>query len=355
MEQIKNDPSISEEDYEWLYQFLCEMLVIPPPADAPVVNLATGNPIAPGSPTGLTTTYNSSSGGVDLNWTASVRGTVDFFRVLRRPKGGVFDYIHGRASTDEPLTGTTYTDTTALPGQTYGYEVIGVNGSGEGSLSSESVVTIPPEKPTGLTASASASVVSLTWDSSSGTTEYRVLRRDIPRDAPGIFHEIATNTNESYADNNVTVGNRYVYRVVAVNSGGSSAKSDFTRVTIPSATPTATPTVMPTATATPTPTVTPAPATPPATPIGLRGMAVNLTIVLEWNAGDSSATHYRVLRRNPAVAAAGVFTEIGTNTHASYIDNNVSANTRYVYRVVAVNAAGESPKSGFVNVTTPAQ
>ena len=120
MEQIRNDPEISEEEYEELYQFLCEIQVNPPPADSPVVNLITGDPIAPGSPTGLTTSYNSASGDVDLSWTPSVRGTSDFYRVLRRPKLGVFDYIHR----DESLTATAYTDTTALSGRTYGYEVL---------------------------------------------------------------------------------------------------------------------------------------------------------------------------------------------------------------------------------------
>ena len=76
------------------------------------------------------------------------------------------------------------------------------------------------------------------------------MRRDIPKDAPGVFHLLATTTGESYVDENVSTGNIYVYRVVATNSGGASGKSDFARITIPtttSAAPTGAPTVSGTA------------------------------------------------------------------------------------------------------------
>ena len=46
--------------------------------------------------------------------------------------------------------------------------------------------------------------------------------------------------------------------------------------------------------------------------------------------------------QNPAADAA-----------VTYEDTSVAAGTRYVYRVVAMNAAGDAPRSSYVNVETP--
>ena len=99
--------------------------------------------------------------------------------------------------------------------------------------------------------------------------------------------------------------------------------------------------------------------TVPAAPTGLTATSVSHdSVTLSWvDPGDGSITGYQVLRRDIANQASGTFTTIANNTGSgatTYTDNAVSAETRYVYRVKAINAEGTSGQSNYVNVHTPA-
>ncbi len=78
----------------------------------------------------------------------------------------------------------------------------------------------------------------------------------------------------------------------------------------------------------------------------------------EWDdRGDSSITHYEVLRRNLAVHAPGQFVTIDSNTGSQatgYRDDGVVPELGYVYRVKAVNQHGTGGQSDFVRADTPA-
>ena len=96
---------------------------------------------------------------------------------------------------------------------------------------------------------------------------------------------------------------------------------------------------------------------PPAKPSGLRATSVSHdSVTLSWDdPGDSSITGYRILRRDIVNDPPGTFSTVADNTGTaatSYTDTTVAAGTRYAYRVVALNASGASPRSGYVNVTT---
>ena len=104
------------------------------------------------------------------------------------------------------------------------------------------------------------------------------------------------------------------------------------------------------------------PVDPPAKPTGLHWKNVTETsVTLGWNVpDDDSITHYIILRRSVDGdtygdgQGAAEFVEVGSSGPAtSYVDNSVSAGTKYVYRIVAVNAAGDSERSRYVNVETP--
>ena len=77
---------------------------------------------------------------------------------------------------------------------------------------------------------------------------------------------------------------------------------------------------------------------------------------LSWDdPGDDSITGYRILRRDIVNDPPGTFSTVANDTGSaatSYTDSTVAASTRYAYRVVALNANGASPRSGYVNVTT---
>ncbi len=101
----------------------------------------------------------------------------------------------------------------------------------------------------------------------------------------------------------------------------------------------------------------------PAAPTGLSAASVTHdTITLSWDdPSDNSITDYRVLRRSRDGEeygdgrGAAEFVSIVDDTGSSattYTDNTVNAGTRYVYRVKAINSAGTSAQSSYLNVET---
>ena len=94
----------------------------------------------------------------------------------------------------------------------------------------------------------------------------------------------------------------------------------------------------------------------PAKPTGLSATATHDQVVLTWDVtGDDTVTGYMILRRNIAEQDPGEFTTVSANTgttDASYTDVGLAAETRYAYRIVAINDHGNSTRSNYVNVQT---
>ena len=94
----------------------------------------------------------------------------------------------------------------------------------------------------------------------------------------------------------------------------------------------------------------------PAKPTGLSATATHDQATLTWNnPGDDSITGYTILRRNIAEQDPGEFTTVSANTgttDASHTDVGLAAETRYAYRIVAINDHGNSTRSDYVNVQT---
>ena len=214
------------------------------------------------------------------------------------------------------------------------------NGSLSGPWSAEHTFTVAvslPAAPTGLTISASShDSVMLSWDDpgDDSITGYVVLRRNVDTQDPGIFTTINSNTGSaatSYTDSTVSAETRYTYRVKVINPAGTSPQSNYVNVDTPAA--------------------------PPAAPTGLSATTVSHdSVTLGWDdPSDNSITGYVVLRRNAKDKTPGVFTTIQSNTGnpaTSYTDSTVSAETRYTYRVKAINPTGTSPQSNDIEVTT---
>ncbi len=90
------------------------------------------------------------------------------------------------------------------------------------------------------------------------------------------------------------------------------------------------------------------PAAPDA-PLDLRAESVAFDSVnLRWSPSES-ATSYDVLRKLVGTPDLAV---IDTVSAPSYVDGNVNSDTEYVYRVVASNDFGDSPRSAFIRVMT---
>ena len=100
------------------------------------------------------------------------------------------------------------------------------------------------------------------------------------------------------------------------------------------------------------------PAAPPDKPSGLSATASHDSVTLTWDdPGDDSITGYVILRRVPGVDVEGQFRELVSDTSSAattYIDDTVSAGTRYTYRIKAINGAGTSERSRWSHVDVPA-
>jgi hypothetical protein len=182
---------------------------------------------------------------------------------------------------------------------------------------------LPPPPPTGLAVSPSPlnnyGQVVLTWNASSGATNYNIKRST----TSGAETTIASTAGTSYTDTNVFDGTTYYYVVSALNTGGEGLNS--TEVSA-------------------TPLFSPAPA-------NLIVVTTNFGLVsLAWST-SVGATSYNLKR---APSHGGPYTTIVNTASTSYNDNNVVDGTTYYYVVTAVNAGGENPaNSSEVSATPP--
>jgi pectate lyase/pectin methylesterase-like acyl-CoA thioesterase len=165
---------------------------------------------------------DAGDGEVTLSWSAVTSATS--YQVKRSTKNGL-DY--------ETLTldvqGTSYTDTTAVNGQTYYYVVAAANDKQVSMISNQLKakpyvpVAGAPAKPTGFKAAAHEGKVSLSWNAVSDATAYVVKRAPAGSEAYAI---VATVSQTAFEDTNVTNGTTYQYVVAAQNDKGQSPETD---------------------------------------------------------------------------------------------------------------------------------
>ena len=101
------------------------------------------------------------------------------------------------------------------------------------------------------------------------------------------------------------------------------------------------------------------PTEPPDEPTGLDATtASHNSLTLTWDdPGDDSITGYVILRRVPGVDPEGQFDVLVADTGTAattYTDNEVAGETRYTYRIMAINWAGTSERSRWSHIDTPA-
>ena len=182
----------------------------------------------------------------------------------------------------------------------------------------------PPAKPKGLEATATHDSVTLTWDDpqDESITGYVILRRVRENDQGGDFSVLVANTGSAattYTDDSVKASTTYTYRIKAINGAGTSERSRWVHIDTP---------------------------------------AAHGQVVLTWDdPDDDSITGYVILRRIPGVDPEAQFSELVSNTGtaaATYTDASVAAETRYTYRIKAINAHGTSERSRWYHIDTPA-
>ncbi len=175
---------------------------------------------APLAPAGLTA--KAGSGKVSLSWSAS-QGAASY-NVYRGTAAG------GESSTPlaTNITATSYLDSAVTNGTKYFYEIAAVNMGGTSALSTE-VSAKPqasvPAAPTGLTATPGNARVKLTWTPSAAATAYRVYRGTAAgQESPT---PIAVGiTKATFTNSALTNGEKFFYKVAAMDADGESALSN---------------------------------------------------------------------------------------------------------------------------------
>ena len=287
----------------------------------------------------------------------AITGTAKVGETLEADTSGISDadglsnvqYEYQWLADDSEIAGATsltYTLADADEGKVIQVEVSFTDDAGNEetltSAATDAVATAepsePPDKPKGLDATATHDSVTLTWDDpqDESITGYVILRRVRVNNQGGDFSVLVANTSSAattYTDNMVEASTTYTYRIKAINGAGTSERSRWVHIE------------------------TPAPPVPDK-PKGLEAMASNGQVVLTWDdPEDDTITGYVILRRLPGVDPEGQFDELVANTGTAaitYTDDAVSAETRYTYRIKAINQHGASERSRWVHIDTPA-
>jgi fibronectin type 3 domain-containing protein len=172
--------------------------------------------------------------------------------------------------------------------------------------------------PVGLAAAPGERQVSLTWSAriQAGTT-FNIYRGTSPG-GEGATPVATGVTTPSFTDTGLTDGTTYYYQVAAVNAGVTSARSSEAS---------ATPRVQP--------------------PSGLTATPGNMRVTLTW-AASAGAASYKVYRGTTPGGEGATPVATGLTT-PSFTDTGLTNGTTYYYQVTAVNAGGESARSGEVS------
>lgn len=269
-------------------------------------------------PTALTATLQSENH-ISLRWTdESLNETA--FHIERQDENGSFIRI-GSSWRNVAQ----YEDYSVRAPGPYTYRVQAESYGVLSRYSNEVAVTYPPPPaaPTDLTVKPQwPSTIVLSWRSGSeDTTGYRVERSQSEN---GPFSALRGTTAPTYTDVGVTDATTYYYRVAATNAGGRSPYSEVVAaISLPSR---------------------------PYPPGNLRAARVTEDwISLAWDDDRTVEDGYRIERRSPG----GAFAEVGRNgvNQLTFIDTGLPAGTRFEYRVVSFNRAGEAA-SMILEVTT---
>jgi FtsP/CotA-like multicopper oxidase with cupredoxin domain len=281
---------------------------------------------APLAPTNLTAQLQS---GPQVRLTWRDNATTESGFVIERSTDGVNFAQIATAPARNNTGNVTFTDTTvraATTPQTYTYRVAAANVAGNSGYSNPAAVAIgivvPPAAPTNLTATLQAGpLVQLTWiDNAINETVFRIERST----NGGAFTLLATasalsttgtvtfnDTAVQPAATNVT----YIYRVAAVNAGGTSAFTNTASLTEPAL---------------------------PAVPgnfAAVNGPNQNKqrSVILTWVDNSNNETGFTIQRATNSTFTQGLTTAtVGANV-TTLTQTGLSLNTQYWYRIRANN------------------
>jgi hypothetical protein len=198
---------------------------------------------------------------------------------------------------------------------------------GDGPGGGGSTITDPGVAPLASTtvtaSSASSSTVDLAWSDIAGESGYRVERS---ADGTGGWTTVTTPLQNvtTASDTGLTANTTYWYRVIALTKAGDASISDVVSAT----------TLL----------------DPPASPTVIAVPSSSTHVDLSWT-DVGSETGYRI---EVSLDGGATWNQIGTQGAdvTTFADTGLAPDTTYWYRVIAINAAGESAPSDPVSTTT---
>ncbi len=267
---------------------------------------------------------------VHLTW-AYTQGSIPAtnIRIERAAGAGAFSSVGTVAANVR-----TFNDSTVADGTSYSYRVIAYTGAFDSDPSNIATVTLPLIAPSGLAAALQAPsplTVNLTWvDGSIANTGYAVQRATNSGFTTGLVsYTVAPGTATAFLNNTTLAANTtYYYRVRSTLGVIVSAWSSTAQISTG----------------------------PPTAPTNLTANASLLstnppTVTLGWRDNSTNESGFTIQRATNVGFTADVTNIAAAANSTSYVDATVVGNTRYWYRVRAVNVIGVSGWSNTVNLS----
>ena len=236
------------------------------------------------------------------------------------------------------VSGTSWTDKTAVAGVKYTYTVRGIGADGKtlspgfddtGVSATFTKPTPTPTTPANVTLGSAKAVsggIQVTWQTAAGAAQYRVYRKDA---ANPKWKGLVNVSGTSWTDKTAQAGVKYTYTVRGISANGTlSPGFDTTGVsaTVPGA-------------------PTPAPTTPAEVTL-IGAVAGSDGITVKWKAA-AGAKEYRVYRKGPGDAKwVGLINVTGTG----WTDRDVKAGAKYTYTVRGIGADGKTLSPTYNNL-----
>ena len=294
--------------------------------------------------TGLTVVDGADAGAINVSWDAHPEAAREY-RLTWAPNGQRFKGKNNSKWNAFP-TGTSHSITGLDEDTTYKFKVRAKFANPPVSNWSSRVTfttaeaaetTSPPAqvKDTAVAQDAGDTPVTVSWSASEDATKYQVERKNDPPVANTTVITNIADTSTSYEDDSTDYNTGYRYRVRAGNDAGYGTWSTMARITTKRE-----------------------PGTPEA-PNAFTAVEEDAgKIETSWTApsGTEEITGYRVYRDHIGTSgdSENVIATLGSDI-TSYADDNIAAESIYIYWVRAYNDTGESPNSRRETVTTMVQ